>query len=404
MQGQDHFEVTIESQEPAEKPGDEAQPVPASTRATRNQHFDWLAVAVVILIAAFFALAARLSSQPSTSLAPAAVLSATGCGLLVTAIRKLRGSARPGLLEAALGGLFLALFQLLVAISYPNILYSLSTTVDQRTGFLSTWGLIAACSILASIVGATLGHLAFAPLRPLPDRRKIPPSSPSPSGEEEEINTGDQLPTVSQKAARQRLFIGYSISVLLLGLAPTVVGYVFSAAFDFMLSINQFFPGPYPTLRLLSALLPWQIPFSIHLDSNNPTTIGFFLWQLWRIPVFLGNPTMFDVQALEPYVFNGAALALLLLTLREQHDQSPIRWPPYLLLELLLGLFIVLPANLFIVRGLEGLLQGPVIAFQIRTLHILDQATFMLNLITGPLVCLGLAILLRLFYAKKGET
>ena len=64
----------------------------------------------------------------------------------------------------------------------------------------------------------------------------------------------------------------------------------------------------------------------------------------------------------------------------------------------------MLPADLFIVRGLEGLLQGPIIAFQIRTLHILDQATFTLNLITGPLVCLGLAMLLRLFYAKKGET
>jgi hypothetical protein len=171
-----------------------------------------------------------------------------------------------------------------------------------------------------------------------------------------------------------------------------------------MLSINQFFPGPYPTLRLLSALLPWQLPISIRLDSNNPTTIGFFLWQLWRFPVFLGNPTMFDVQALEPYVFNGAALAFLLLTLREQHDHSPIRWPFYLLLELLLGLFIVLPANLFIVRGLEGLLQSPIIAFQIRTLYILDQLTFTLNLITGPLVCLGIALLLRLFYAKKGET
>jgi len=396
MQGQDHFEVTTESQEPAEKP--------ASTQATRNQHFDWMAVAVVILIAAFFALAARLNPQPSTSLAPAAVLSATGCGLLVTAIRKLRAFARPGLLEAALGGLFLALSQLLVAISYPNILYSLSITVDQRIGFLSTWALIAACSILASIVGATLGHLAFAPMRPLPDRRKTPSSAPSPAAEEEEIKTGDQLPTVSNRAARQRLFVGYSISVLLLGLAPTVFGYVFSAAFDFMLSINQFFPGPYPTLRLLSALLPWQLPIAIHLDSNNPTTIGFFLWQLWRIPIFLGNPTMFDIQALEPYVFNGAALALLLLTLREQHDHALIRWPLYLLLELLLGLFLVLPANLFIVRGLEGLLQGPIIAFQIRTLHILDQPTFTLNLITGPLVCLGLAMLLRLFYAKKGET
>ncbi len=134
----------------------------------------------------------------------------------------------------------------------------------------------------------------------------------------------------------------------------------------------------------------------------------FFLWQLWRIPVFLGNPTMFDIQALEPYIFNGAALSLLLLTLRDQKNgaseqPSTIHWPKYIFLQLFLGLFLVLPADLWIVRGLEGLLQSPVISIQIRTLHILDQTTFMLNLISGPLICLGLAVLLRLFYTKRGK-
>ncbi len=415
MQGQDQTEVTTESQEPIEKPADEEQAglyiasVPVSP-ASSKARFDWLALGVVILIAGLFALAARLNPQPSTSIAPAAVLSATGCGLLVTAIRKLHTSNRPGLFEAALAGLFLALFQFLVALSYPNVLYSLSITSDQRLGFLTTWALIAVFSLLFSIVGATLGHLAFAPMRPLPpEKKKFQPSSPSPTIGEKAIKT--QVPPLSDKASQQRLYIGYFVSVLLLGLAPTVVGYVFSAAFDYMLNMNHFFPGPYPTLRLLSSMLPWQIPISTNLNSNNPTTMIFFIWQLWRFPVFLGNPTMFDIQALEPYIFNSAALAILLLTLRDPQIRASeqfsfIRWPIYILLELLLGLFLILPANLWIVRGLEGLLQSPVIAIQIRTLHILDQFTFTLNLFSAPLICLGLGILLRLFnanYAKRGK-
>lgn len=411
MQGQDHTEVTIESQEPAEKPEDEVETVqhtasaPASRLATGAERFDWLALGVIILIAGLFALVARLNPQPSTSIAPIAVLSATGCGLLVTAIRKLHISKRPGLLEAALGGLFLALFQFLVAISYPNVMYSISITADQRVGFLTTWALIAAFSLLFSVVGATLGHLAFAPMRPLPpEKRRTQPSPSSSTMVDEEMKA--EVPVASHSASQQRLFVGYFISVLLLGLAPTIAGYVFSAAFDYMLSINHFFPGPYPTLRLLSALLPWQIPIATNFNSNNPTTMIFFLWQLWRFPVFLGNPTMFDIQALEPYIFNGAALGMLLLTLRDQinrasEQSSIIGWPTFIFLQLFLGLILVLPADLWIVRGLEGLLQSPVIAIQIRTLHILDQATFMLNLISGPLICLGLGMLLRLFYAKR---
>jgi hypothetical protein len=413
MQGQDHTEVTIEFQEPAEKPGDEEQAglytksAPASGLASSEERLDWLALGVVILIAGLFALAARLNPQPSTSIAPAAVLSATGCGLLVTAIRKLHTSNRPGLFEAALGGLFLTLFQFLVALSYPNVLFTLSNTSDQRVGFLTTWSLIAVFSLLFSIVGAALGHLAFAPMRPLPpEKRKTQPSTPSSAIGAEE--TKPQVPPVSDKVSQQHLYLGYFISVLLLALAPTVAGYVFSAAFDYMLNLNHFFPGPYPTLRLLSALLPWQIPISTNLNSNNPTTIIFFIWQLWRFPVFLGNPSMFDLQALEPYFFNGAALGILLLTLRDPQNRASeqssfVRWPIYILLELLIGLLLVLPANLWIVRGLEGLLQDPVIAIQIRTLHILDQFTFTLNLLSGPLICLGLGILLRLFFAKRGK-
>lgn len=417
MQGQDHTKVTRESHEPAEPleqpvaeiPADhKAESTPAPRLQAEKQRVDWLAIGVAIIIAAFFALGARINPQPSTSLAPAAVLSATGCGLLVTAIRKLRSIERPGLFESALAGLFLALFQFIVAISYPNVVYSLNIQSDQRLGFLSTWGLIAAFSVLFSIVGAALGHMAFAPLRPLPatSKKKSLQDPPGSAVEENDIRTQAQASTQPRAVSQQHLFVGYFISVSLLGLAPIVVGYVFSAAFDYMLSVNHFFPGPYPTLHLLSALLPWQVPISVNISSNNPNVMFFFLWQLWRFPVFLGNPTMFDLQALEPYIFNGAALALLLLTLRDQKTKNSARsplihWLIYLALAALLGLLLVLPADLWIVRGLEGLLQNPLISIQIRTLHILNQLTFTLNLITGPILCLGLALLLRLFYIKR---
>src|SRR5260370_2293736 len=131
MQGQDQSKITIDA---TEKSTDEAEtvqpakPVPAPMPAAGAREFDWFAIGVVLLIAALFALAARLSPQPATSLAPAAVLSATGCGLLVTALRKLHTSSLPGLFEAALGGLFLALFQFIAAIPYPNLVYTLRLT------------------------------------------------------------------------------------------------------------------------------------------------------------------------------------------------------------------------------------------------------------------------------------
>ena len=419
--------------------------------AAGAREFDWFAIGVVLLIAALFALAARLGPQPATSLTPVAVLSATGCGLLVTALRKLHTSSRPGLFEAALGGLFLALFQFIAAITYPNVVYALGLAYDERLGFFTTWALIAVFSIVFSMVGATL---AFAPLRPLPAATKTHTRQPLPAkaspearestaavkedvqsnragdvtegaGEESAIEsnlseTEEQdiqpapTPELVHPVSAQRSLVSYLISVLLLGLAPTLVGYVFSAAFDYMQQTNLFFPGPYPTLRLLSTMLPWQIPIPFSISSSDPGSLTFLLWQVWRIPLFLGNPGMFDLHALEPYVFNGAALALLLLTMRDQSTRGnrasdtssrfvSLGWPTYLLLEIVLGILLVLPADLWIVRGLRGLLQDQIFAVQIRTLYILDQLTFMLNLVTGPLVCVGIGILLRLLRRKQAN-
>src|SRR5215472_15014414 len=209
---------------------------------------DVTALDVVILLAASFAIAARFNAQPSNSLTPAAVISATGCGLLVTALRKRHTFQRPGLLEAALGGLILAFFQFIAAITYPGVITTLGLDVGQRLGFIATWSLIAVFSFIFAMVGAALGHLAFAPLRSLPTRQEAQPASPSPS---------------------RRSFVNYLIAVLLLGLAPTLAGYVFAAGFDYMLSFYQLTPGPFPILRLLSTLLPWQIPIHIDLSGSS---------------------------------------------------------------------------------------------------------------------------------------
>ncbi len=395
---QDESTVSSETTEAEHDEGEAVQlevPTPIAKAKAGDKDFDWLALGIVIIIAALFALAGRFNAQPATSLAPVAVLSATGCGLLVTGMRKLRTPLRPGLFEAALGGLFLALFQFIAALSYPHVLQVLSEAADERLGFLTTWGLIIAFAVIFSIVGATLGHLAFAPLRPLPVKKSA--SDDDDENEEAENTLADVPPG---KKTPKRSLVSYFIAVLLLGLVPIAAGYVFSAAFDYMLTTYQFFPGPYPTLRLLSTLLPWQLPVAITINSNDPNSLVFLLWQLWRIPVFLGNPTMFDVQALEPFVFNSVALGLLLLTMRGTATDAGsqrivLGWPSYLVLEFALGLLLVFPADLWIVRGLQGLLQNPVIAVPIRTLTILDQSTFILNLITGPLICLGIGVLLR---------
>ena len=366
-----------------------------STSAVRVGSFDLLAFGILIFIAASFAFTARLNAQPPSSLVPAAVLSATGCGLLVTALRKLRTARRPGLFKAGLAGFVLALFQFIAAISYPGVLNTLSTDEGQRLGFLATWGLVACFSIIFAVIGAALGHLAFAPLRPLPVRS---------TRAKEHSATQLEVPAGHSPARTEtplRSFVNYLITVLLLGLAPTLVGFVFSAAFDYMLGVYQFTPGPYPTLRLLSAMLAWQIPIHLHLDFSSSSLSSITLL-LWRIPAFVGNPTSFDVQALEPLVFNGAALGLLLLTTHgrdaAKSDQSfPLSRLAYLVLEIALGLFLVLPANLWMLGGLQGLLQLPRfdIVVPIPTLVILDQRAFVFNLITGPVVCLGMGLLLR---------
>src|SRR5260370_5482919 len=212
MQGQNQTEETIEVQKQAhdhaedraeaqEQPGNQVKDRAAQEQAydepvtvqfsdiqtSSDQHahrreFNWLALGVALLIAGLFAVAGRVSPQPATSLVPVAVLSATGCGLLITALRKLHTSQRPGLFEAGIGGLFLALFHFIAAISYPTVIYTLTQASDQRTGFFSTWGLIGICSIVFSIIGATLGHLAFAPLRPLPIKQLA--AQAAPAGEE----------------------------------------------------------------------------------------------------------------------------------------------------------------------------------------------------------------------------
>ncbi len=402
MNSPDKPETTTESSEgvhevPLTKPHIDSRTTAISSASqSQESNFDWIALGIVIIIAAFFAITARLNAQPATSFVPVVVLSATGCGLLVTAIRKLHVLKGVGLLEAALGGFFMVLFQFTVALTYPGVFDFINLGQILRDDFLITWILIAGFSIVFSVAGATLGHLSFAPLRPLPTR-----SSSTASIEEKDTET------LSSKQS-QRSIISYFLTILLLGLAPTVVAYVFSAAYDFTLSLNQFVPGPYPTLRILSTLLPWQIPLPIDLSSNIRNLIIFSL--LWRIPLFLGNPSLFDLQALEPYIYNGAAFALLLLTMYQQNastanqsanQSSHPGWVTYLSMEAALGLVLVLPANLWVLRGLEGLLQIHDIVIPIRSISILNPLTFSLNLITEPLVCVGLGIVLRIFLSKR---
>lgn len=388
----------------------------ASTIANPNSqsiNFDWIAVGIVILIAAFFAITARIHAQPATSFVPTVVLSATGCGLFITAMRKLRTSQGIGLREAALSGFFMALLQFAVAITYPGIIDSIRISQITGNDFLITWGLIACFAIIFSLAGAAIGHLSFAPLRPLPAKssstdsivEETIPTDSEYKGEDStsETNVHD-IPINAYSHQPQRSILSYVLTILLLGLAPTVTAYIFSAAYDYILSFNQFVPGPYPTLRILSALLPWQIPIPIDLNSPIQYIIIFSL--LWRIPLFLGNPSLFDLQALEVYVFNGAALALLLLTIYQQDSRTANRilypgWVTFLAMEAALGFILVLPANLWVLRGLEGLIQFHDIVVPIRTISILNPLTFTLNIITGPLVCVSLGIVIRIFLSKR---
>ena len=383
---------------------------PAVSEYSEISGFDVTALDVVILLAAFFAIAARLNGQPSNSLTPAAVISATGCGLLITALRKRHTFKRPGLLEAALGGLILAFFQFIAAISYPGVVTTLGQDEGQRLGFIATWVLIVVFSIIFAMIGAALGHLAFAPLRPLPARSGVPPISPP--GQAQGPHSATTPPLVPtglhsplQTSGRSRSFVNYLIAVLLLGLAPTLAGFIFAAGFDYMLSFYQLTPGPFPTLRLLSTVLPWQVPIHIDLSGSNQSSTVLLLW---RIPVFVGNPALFDLQALEPLVFSGLAVSLLLLTTHGRQSDPferarSLNWETYLALTSALGLFLVLPADLWLLDGLHGLLQVPRldVIVPISTLHILDPLTFTLNLITGPLVCLAIGALIRQWYLRR---
>src|SRR5207245_169062 len=63
------------------------------------------------------------------------------------------------------------------------------------------------------------------------------------SSESSDTFPEEQVTEPATTATVPRSLVSYLITVLLLGLAPTVAGYVFSAAFDLMLNINHFFPG-----------------------------------------------------------------------------------------------------------------------------------------------------------------
>ncbi len=372
--------------------------------------FDWPAVGVIVIIGAVFAVLAHLSAQPFTSLVPAAVLSATGCGLLITGLRKLRTFKGAGILEAALSGLLLALFQFVSALSFPGVTRGLSIDQASQAGFFSTWGLVAIFATLFSMIGAALGHLIFAPLRPLPARarRNVELATRAGTGHEEESVPGqeadlpglstsederveseepdhlDGMETAPDEVQPARSRMSYIISIVLLGLAPFLAGYVFAAAFDVALAFNRYDPGPFPTLRLLSGLLPWQVPLSFNLQSLN-------LILAWRIPFLPGNPAAFDMQTIEPFLLNAAGLSCTLLALFRLENpagQAALKLARRnaLLMEALLGLALVLPANLWIAFGLHGLLQLPNVAVLLRTLQLLNPLTFTLNLITAPLV------------------
>src|SRR5438132_9017287 len=121
MNGPDKPEITTETFEDTDEVSRTKPHILSRTTSrhfkphNQGSNFDWTALGIVILIAAFFAITARLHAQPATSFVPAVMLSATGCGLLVTAIRKLRTPKGIGLLEAALGGFFMALLQCMAA-------------------------------------------------------------------------------------------------------------------------------------------------------------------------------------------------------------------------------------------------------------------------------------------------
>jgi hypothetical protein len=449
--------------------------------------FDWSALIAALAVAAFFALTARFNSQPSPSYIPAAVFSATGCGLLVTAIRKLRRRTGVGLLEAGISGFGMALFQLLMAFTYPSVWTTVTTIPDYSRAFFLTWGLIALFAVVLSLAGATIGHLAFAPLRSLPARAQkqgnvdddededeneaedeIQESADEPlaqstsasahattqpaplaraaeqtggideeddedaqdvgeEGSEEQTNSemeendeeigeideeddedeeaGEQNDRLAAALAQpRRSLLNYAITILLLGLLPMMAGYVFAATYDFLMNainVDTISPALYPTLSLLSGLLPWRLAAPITLSGQSGAFIVFTL--LWRIPdSVLGNPNLFDVQALETLLFNAAGLALLLITMyasdTHNNERRPAPWGIFIFLQALFGLILILPANLWLLRGLEGVLQMGGLVVKLPTIQLLSPLLFALNLVTGMLFCLIIGLIVRRQY------
>lgn len=487
-----------------------AEGPPDGDEGTLNQpqqrRFAWSALIAALAVAAFFAATARFNSQPSPSYIPAAIFSASGCGLLVTAIRKLHALPGAGLLEAGLSGFGLALLQFAVTFTYPGVYSTITAAPEYSRAFFITWGLIAFFAVILSMAGATIGHLAFAPARPLParsprrattaeeeeedamlpedendtlantdlalssraaehvhtqstsatanaqdaenpaplallaDEENEQASLSMPDGQvedEQEAELDDELGTEETKDTNEatelddeleteqeadeadedevertgelvtqggHTLLNYAITVLLLGLLPMIAGYVFAATYDFIMNainINTIAPAFYPTLSLLSGLLPWRLVALINLNNSNGGFIVFAL--LWRIPdSILGNPNLFDVQALESAVFSATGLALLLITMYrsdnfgEQRQSAPLGI--LILLESLLGLILVLPANLWLLRGLEGILQLQTLLVQLPTIHLLNPALFILNLLTGTLACLLIGLIVKRQY------
>ncbi len=412
------------------------------TTSNGQSRLDWPALLAALAVAAFFALTARFNSLPTPSYIPAAVFSATGCGLLVTAIHKLRKRPGAGLLEAGLSGLGMALFQFAMTFTYPGVFSTLTTIPDYARAFLLTWSLVGLFALILSLAGATIGHLAFSPLRPLPARTRKQPAeddeddeeAPLPSEEEDAEDTPastskgadiSQHEEVDEETSEQevdedeedeedealaqpgRVWPNYAITVLLLGLLPMMAGYVFAATYDFVLNlinVNAISPGLYPTLSLLIGLLPWKLATSISINSSNQAFIVFTL--LWRIPDNpLVNLNLFDVQTLESMVFTATGLALLLIT-RYKSDapatpEAPRQSAPlglFVLLQALLGLIIILPANLWLLRGLEGILQFQTLLAQLPTIQLLNPLLFTLNLLTGILFCMIVGLIVRRQY------
>ncbi|GEM_PF-697961 len=423
-----------------------ASETPIGQLQLRRQGFDWPALIAALAIAAFFAVTARMNSQPAPSFIPAAIFSATGCGLLVTAIRKLRGWSGVGLREAGMAGLGMALFQFAIALTYPGVLTNIAELPEDGHPFLVTWGLIALFAVVLSLAGAAIGHLAFAPLRPLPGRTKeqegedeagnesetnqetevsaerMEESEDSQNEEEaqdetteageieetadedEEEDEDESAQIATASAQLRNPLINYTITIVLLGLLPMMAGYVFAATYDFIMgamNVDKISPALYPTLSLLSGLLPWRLAAPINLSGASGSFIVFTL--LWRIPdSVLGNPSLFDVQALEALVFNASALAFLLIAMYKSDStgskQQAAPWGLFLLLESLLGLLLILPANLWLLRGLEGILQLQNLLAALPPIQLLNPATFILNLVTGVLFCALVGVIVRRQY------